>query len=167
MLQACGFHLVPGPRVYERASRHSPATIADIERALVVSLVVAQQNGALKHMVMMLEPGGKVMFVEDWQPGVPAGNRTAPSEWSIGGIKRHVINGEVKRESGVGLHLCIKPLRLLRAVARQVPAIEQIDDEVLSKLARVIASLLILGKVTEIKKRVRKRMSNSTADLVV
>src|SRR5689334_10859625 len=150
MLQACSFHLVPWPRVWERPSRHSPTTIADIERAVLVRLIVAQQNGALKHMIVMLESGGKVMLVENWQPGIPAGNRTAPGEWSIGGIKRHVINGEVKREIGVGRHLRIKPFRLLRAVARQVSTIEQINDEVLSKLAGVVAPLLILGKVTEV-----------------
>ena len=73
MLDAGGLFVVPpGDRVVQRARALSPTSIAQIKSATRVSLIIAQQPGALEDVVVMFEGGGQVVLVKDRQPGVSA-----------------------------------------------------------------------------------------------
>src|SRR5437868_14058669 len=120
MLNAGDFFVIPGLLVAERTGRHSPTTVAQIKRAAGINLIVAQQFGPLKNMIVMLESCGEVVFIENWQPDIPADHRAREAVGAVGGIKRHMINCKMKWEILVGFHLGVEPGCLFGAVPREM-----------------------------------------------
>src|SRR5262245_30043753 len=62
-----------------------------------------------------------------------------------------MVNGKMMRHIPVSFQPRIEPGRLLRAVRREMPGVEQVDAEILSERPGEIASITLLREITKIK----------------
>src|ERR1051326_1391523 len=154
MLDAGGLFLVPTQHLAHRSRPCSPTAIAQIQSAVWVGLIAPQQLGALEDVIMVFKGGGQMVPVKDGQPGFSARGRWGSLVKAIAGVKRNMIDGEVVREFSVGFQLAIEPGGLLGPVRDQMSGIEEVEDNVFPKFPREITSVVLLGKVPEIKNRI-------------
>src|ERR1051325_1503510 len=154
VLDAGGLCLIPTQNAADRSRPCSPTAIAQIQSAVWAGLIIPEQLGALEDVIVVFKGGGQMVPVKDGQPGFSARGRWGSLVKAIAWVKRNMIDGEVVREFPVGFQLAIEPRGLFGAVRDQMSRVEEVEDNVFPKFSREITSVVLLGKVPEIKNRI-------------